>query len=371
MIPVGKLPPEILFRLLGAAGQSADNARVIVGPGLGLDCAVLDFGDRYLVAKTDPITFATDEIGWYAVQVNANDIACSGALPLFFLATIILPESPENERLAESIFAQIQAACVELGVTLVGGHTEVTYGTERPIVSGAMLGEVEKDRLVTAAGACEGDAVILTKGYPIEAVSIIARETELARKHFDAEFLSRCREFLRKPGISVVRDAQIATRAGKVTAMHDPTEGGVATGLWELAEASGKRVEVGGEGCAPLACRPVLLEEGELLCSHAGLDPLGCIASGALLITTPEPEPIQLALQAHGIPAYCIGKVVSGSGTNVRHPDRDELAKLFSATAPGRRGVPSRRGGRRPRLASRRRMPATPDGCPWSPAAAA
>ena len=46
-----------------------------MGPGTGLDCAVIDLGDRYLVFKSDPITFATDQIGWYAVQVNANDIA--------------------------------------------------------------------------------------------------------------------------------------------------------------------------------------------------------------------------------------------------------------------------------------------------------
>ena len=333
MIPVGKLPPDVLFRLIGPAGSSSDSARVVVGPGIGLDCAVLDYGDRYLVAKTDPITFATDEIGWYAVQVNANDIACSGALPLFFLATIILPESPENARLAEDIFSQVKAACAELGVNLVGGHTEVTYGLDRPIVVGVMLGEVGKDRLVTAAGAQEGDAVILTKGYPIEAVSIIARESEGARRQFDPALLSHCREFLRRPGISVLRDAQIATRAGIVTAMHDPTEGGVAVGLWELAEASGKRMEVGGEGCVPLDRRPVLLEEGELLCRHANLDPLGCIASGALLITTPEPEPIQAALQAESIAAYRIGKVVRGRGANVQRPDRDELTKLFGSIA--------------------------------------
>jgi len=161
-LPLGKIPPELLARLLARGAGATTHPRVIVGPGIGLDCAVLDFGDRYLVAKSDPITFATDEIGWYAVQVNANDIACSGAQPQFFLATLLLPETHGNADLAERIFVQITAACRELGATLVGGHTEITYGIDRPIVVGMMLGEVGKDKLVTAAGAQAGDAVLLS-----------------------------------------------------------------------------------------------------------------------------------------------------------------------------------------------------------------
>jgi len=65
---------------------------VILGPGIGLDCAVLDLGNTCLVFKSDPITFATDEIGWYAVQVNANDIATTGAIPRWFLVTALFPE---------------------------------------------------------------------------------------------------------------------------------------------------------------------------------------------------------------------------------------------------------------------------------------
>ncbi|HLB45482.1 MAG TPA: AIR synthase related protein, partial [Anaerolineales bacterium] len=192
-LPLGKIPSELLARLLARGEGATAHPRVIVGPGIGLDCAVLDFGDRYLVAKSDPITFAADEIGWYAVQVNANDIACSGAQPQFFLATLLLPETTGNADLAGRIFMQITAACRALGATLVGGHTEITFGIDRPIVVGTMLGEVEKDKLVTAAGAQVGDAVLLTKGYPIEAVSIIAREVSAARTQFDSAFLERCR----------------------------------------------------------------------------------------------------------------------------------------------------------------------------------
>ena len=320
----------MLARLI-AANQPASpiTRRVVVGPGVGLDCAVLDFGERYLVCKTDPITFATDEIGWYAVQINANDIACSGARPQFFLATVLLPEIEGNAELAERIFTQIKAACAQLGAVLVGGHTEITYGLDRPLVVGTMLGEVNKDRLITAAGAQIGDAVLLTKGYPIEAVSIIAREIETIKKSgllkqpgFAADFLARCRGFLRAPGISVVKDAEIALAAGKITALHDPTEGGVATGLWELADASGHGIKVDRRALP-------LLPEGETLCRAFDLDPLACIASGALLLTTPEPAQIRSALMDAGLPAFVIGEIIAGQGVNLPRPARDEIAKLF------------------------------------------
>jgi hydrogenase expression/formation protein HypE len=325
MLPLGKLPADLLARLLAQANPTQADPRVVVGPGVGLDCAVLDFGDRYLVMKTDPITFATDGIGWYAVQINANDIACSGARPAFFMATVLLPEAEGNAVLAERIFNQITEACAQLGATLVGGHTEITYGLDRPMVMGAMLGEVAKDRLVTAAGAQTGDTVLLTKGYPIEAVAILAREFD-ATSEFDPDFLEHCRDFLYHPGISVVRDAQAALAAGRVSAMHDPTEGGVATGLWEMADAAGRGIEVDLEALRPLP-------EAERLCRAFNLDPLGCIASGALLLTTPEPEKIIAGLAAAGIPALRVGRVTAGRGVNLARPERDEIARLLEPSA--------------------------------------
>ena len=145
---------------------------------MGEDAAIIDMGDRYLIAKSDPITFATDAIGYYAVVVNANDIATRGGQPKWFLATLLLPEQRTSEALVESIFAQISQACATFGITLVGGHTEVTYGLDRPILAGHMLGEVTPQALVTTGGARVGDVVLLTKGICIEGASIIARERE-------------------------------------------------------------------------------------------------------------------------------------------------------------------------------------------------
>jgi hydrogenase expression/formation protein HypE len=174
-LPVGKLPIRTLERLLKR--NKITDPRVIVGPGIGEDAAVIDTGnDRYLIAKTDPITFTADQIGWYAVHINANDIVTKGARPLWYLATLLLPEGLTTEGVAEKIFQDTMKACKNLGVSLIGGHTEVTGGLSRPIVVGQMLGEVEKKRLVRINGARPGDAIILTKGIAIEGTAVIARE---------------------------------------------------------------------------------------------------------------------------------------------------------------------------------------------------
>jgi hydrogenase expression/formation protein HypE len=331
----GKLPPELLQRLLRSY-TSAD-PRLIVGPAVGEDAAVIDMGDRYLIAKSDPITFATDAIGYYAVVVNANDIATRGGQPKWFLATLLLPEQTTSVRLVESIFAQIAQACRSFGITVVGGHTEVTYGLDRPVLSGHMLGEVEPAGLITTGGARIGDVLLLTKGICVEGTAIIARERERELRLGDMpeSIIQRAKNFLFEPGISVVRDAQIAIGAGCVHALHDPTEGGLAMAVHELATAA--RVGIVIEGS-----QIPILEEAALLCRTYGLDPLGTIASGALLIATPAEEAlrIQQALQANNIACAAIGRVVPTSegvlfnegGTLQPLPQfiRDEITKLFT-----------------------------------------
>src|SRR4030067_2234285 len=137
--PVGKLPAELMEHMLQRTASS--DPRLLLGPGVGLDCAVIEFGDRLLVAKSDPVTFATDQIGWYAVHVNAKDIATTGADPAWFMATLLLPEQMTDRAMVESVFDQIGRACSAGGATLVGGHTEITAGLRRPIVAGPVVGE--------------------------------------------------------------------------------------------------------------------------------------------------------------------------------------------------------------------------------------
>ena len=160
-VEIGKFPPALLERLL--AKIPIEDSQVVLGPKVGEDAAVIDVGERLLVAKCDPITFATDLIGWYLVQVNANDLAVMGASPRWLLATLLLPEKTSEEAV-RGIFDQLVEACDSLDISLVGGHTEITYGLPRPVVVGAMLGEVDKDKVVLTSGARPGDAIVLTKG---------------------------------------------------------------------------------------------------------------------------------------------------------------------------------------------------------------
>src|SRR5262245_17581298 len=307
-LPVGKLRAELLERLLGKFAPVSP--RVVVGPRVGEDAAVLDMGDRYLVATADPITFATDEAGWYALQVNANDLAVRGARPLWFLATVLFPEGGATEDAVERLFGDLGEACAELAVALIGGHTEVTAGLPRPIVSGCMLGEGAKDRLVTTGGAQPGDTLLLTKGVPLEGAAIIAREraVEAERRGVAADVVKRARDLLRRPGISVVPEARAACAAARVHAMHDPTEGGVATACWELAQAAGVGLRVDRDSI------PVL-REGRALCEAFGLDPLGTIASGSLLlaVAAADADAVVAACRGAGIDCAAVGRVVPES----------------------------------------------------------
>ncbi|HWB09532.1 MAG TPA: AIR synthase family protein [Pirellulales bacterium] len=303
-LPSGKLPAELLRSLLKR--YAPNDPRVIVGPRVGVDAAVIDMGDRYLVAKTDPVTFATDQIGRYAVNVCANDVACCGAAPRWFLATLLLPEQSTTSELAERIFAEVFDACRELSVSLCGGHTEITVGLDRPIVVGQMLGEVARERLVTSAGAQAGDVLLATKAIAIEGTSLVAREApDKLAEILSPDEVQRMTDLLRVPGISVVREAQLALEAGGVHALHDPTEGGLATGIRELAEASQVGVVVEQQ-------RIPVLAECERICRHLQIDPLGLIASGTLLIAAAaeSAEAIVSRLAAEGLSATPIGRVV-------------------------------------------------------------
>jgi hydrogenase expression/formation protein HypE len=335
VLPVGKLRAQLLQAVFDR--HPVKDPRVVVGPRVGEDAAVIDLGDRYLVATSDPITFAAEDVAWYALQVNANDVAVRGARPRWFLATVLLPPGRTSDASVSALFDALAEACTELEVTLVGGHTEITHGLDRPILAGTMLGEVDKDKLVTTAGARAGDAVVMTKGIPLEGAAIIAREreAELLAAGVPAAVIARAKGFLRRPGISVLPEAQLACELAQVHAMHDPTEGGLATALWELADAAGVGLRIDRE-------RIVLLPEGDRLCRAVGLDPLGTIASGALLLTmSPADAAIVIhALARERIDAHYIGQVVArergvvlvegGRERPLPVFPQDEITKLFS-----------------------------------------
>ena len=330
--PVGKLPPDLLGALLK---NTSPHPRLVVGPQVGEDAAVIDMGDRYLVAKSDPITFVEQHIGRYAVHVNANDIACMGATPLWFLMTLLLPEGRSDEAMVSRIWKEVGDSCEGLGITLCGGHTEITSGLEFPILSGHMLGEVAKDNLVRGAGAQVDDLILLTRSIPVEGTAILAdAKYDFLKNFMDVELLENAKRYLESPGISVVAQALAAAGTGLVHAMHDPTEGGLATGIHEMAVAAGLGAIVE-ESNIPISF------EGGNICKALNLNPLGVITSGALLLAVPPEgeEPVRQELMATGAMGVRIGRLCAPEAgvmiqrgvttTPLQRFESDEISKVL------------------------------------------
>jgi hydrogenase maturation factor len=326
----GKLSAKTLTRLLSRYAPKQDPT-VVVGPGIGLDAAAVDVPKGTLVFASDPVTYASEELGRFAVHINANDVFACGAEPCWFLADILLP--PGQDRAAEKVFKQIHQACEELNVSLIGGHTEFTPGLPRPLVAGFMIGRVVGKRVLTAGGVQPGDRIILTKGVAIEGTAIVAREGDQAKlKGLSASVVSRAKRLLEDPGISVGPEARAAIRCG-ANAMHDPTEGGLLNGLWEMAEASRLAIDVDVDGIR-------VYPETEIICERFGLDALGLLASGALLISCRDGDAEKLldSLSAGGMPASVMGRARRGTpavhlndGRVVKRSVLDEILKVFDA----------------------------------------
>ena len=331
-LKAGKLPAGLLDSLLHGMTPGPE---VLLGGAVGVDAAVIDFtpgSAKYLVAKTDPITFATDRAGYYAVHVNANDIACMGGVPRWFLATALLPDGTEVGTVRE-IFEQIEDACVSIGVSLVGGHTEITPAVNRPIVIGCMLGEVAASGLLSPRNARAGDALILTQGVAIEGTAVLAREAvgQLLAAGLTEVEIAAAADLLDRPGISVLSAAGALRGQEGLHTLHDPTEGGVATAIRELATATGLGLKVEVDDVT-------VLPETSTVCEALGLDPLGLLASGGLLVVvSAEGSDEALSrLDKEGIPATVIGRLVDGAGifedlSALPVFERDELARYLDA----------------------------------------
>jgi thiamin-phosphate kinase len=307
--------------------------RLILGPAVGEDAAIIDMGDQVIVLATDPITGATRNIGWLSVHINANDVASCGARPLWYLSSILLPEKADEEML-EQIMTQVDHAAHELNVSVIGGHSEVSPRLSNPIIVGFMIGETRKNQYVTSRGAKLGDKIILTKGVGIEGTAILATElVQILKQKIDKKTLDRSQSFIKD--ISIVKEAMIAVGVGGVHAMHDPTEGGIITGLWELAEASHKGIVVFEEKI-PVA------SETKKICKLFKIDPLKIMSSGALLISIRSNKANELlsTLQREGVIASIIGEVTrfkngrilkkNGSSIKIVPPEQDHVYKVLN-----------------------------------------
>jgi hydrogenase expression/formation protein HypE len=337
VLPVGKLPLEHLRSLL--RHPTKHDPRLLIGPQVGEDAAVIDMDDRYLVVTTDPITFATDDIGRYAVHVNANDVAVMGARPLWFFVVMLLPENRTTSELAETIMADVRSTCEDLDIALGGGHTEITQDLNRLILVGQMLGEVSSTRLVRKTRVAVGDQILLTRGVAVEGTAILAREkSEYLRGKIDADLLEQAARLLIEPGISIVSAALAAANVGEaVHAMHDPTEGGLVTGLFELVAPAGLGLRI-------VRQHIPVFSETDAICRALALDPLKLIASGALLVAVAPDSvgSVLRAIEAAGVPTAVIGEVrppnegitivTNGIAEPLTPAARDEIARVFESS---------------------------------------
>ncbi|HYH12762.1 MAG TPA: AIR synthase-related protein [Thermomicrobiales bacterium] len=329
----GKLPSDLLASLL-AAHAGTDDPSVIVAPAPGFDAAVVRPGEDIIV-KSDPITFATSSPAAYLVAVNANDIACLGGIPRWLTATALFPEGSSAADVAK-VFEELAQACVRTGIALIGGHTEITPGIDRLILSGTMIGTPGDRGILVPGGARPGDSIYLTQAAGIEGTSILA--TEVPEEHLrgiPAVMLETARDLLNDPGISIVDAAAVARQVSGVTAMHDPTEGGVATALHELADASSHGFEV---DLDLIPIWPVT----RAIAEHFDISPLGLISSGALLLTAVADADagVEAAFHEAGIPATRIGTIVDDPAVRIGRAthrqselpryDADELTRVFA-----------------------------------------
>lgn len=319
----GKLTNEQLKKLIfDKLPQSRDE--VVTGPGVGRDCALLDLGDGYTVCSADPITGTEKNIGRLCVHICTNDIAAEGAEPVGMMITMLIPPKATMEQV-EQVVDDAIAACRQVGVALIGGHTEISTAVNRFVLSGVAIGRrsrVERERIKV------GDKLLMSKYAALEGTAIIAaeRESEL-RKHLGDRLVEEALSLADQT--SVVAEGRLgAKHSAKL--MHDATEGGILGAAWEMAD------------CAELSVRLELdkipiLESTKKICEYLSLDLYRLISSGVMLIAiSPEnAAALSAEMAERGIPVSEIGEFTEGgsvvvSGGSERElvpPDTDELYK--------------------------------------------
>ena len=321
----GKLPTGLLRQLLKTGHSSP--AELLLPPAVGEDACAIEIQSGALIAATDPITLTGKGIGSHTVVINANDVAAMGVRPRWFLAAVLLPLG--TTAMDVEVFEDMRAALDRLGVILVGGHTEITSAVVQPIVVGQMLGFQSEGRFIRTAGMRPGDVVLQIGPAPIEGASVLANEAEERLSSLGPELLAQARLGVDDPGISVVEPALRAAALG-ATALHDPTEGGLSAGLYELAEASelGLRVHLDGA---------LWFEPGKAICSALGMDPWGVLASGTLLASFPREtvDRAQTALNAEGYSTTSLAcgevgsRVYAPDGSILRRYEQDEVSRIL------------------------------------------
>ena len=329
MLKIGKLDNSLLKKIvLDKIKYRRDE--VMVRPGIGEDCAVLDYGEYECVLSTDPITAAIEKIGSLAVHISCNDIASNGIEPVGLLLTVLLPEgTTEND--IEELMAQAARAAGDLKVEIIGGHTEITQAVSQPVIVSTAVGRGFKGASQSAEQMKPGDHIYITKTAGLEGTGIMATDKrEELSKLLTKEELEEAVSMLEE--VSVVKEGVLAGKVG-TSGMHDITEGGVLGAVWELCNIADVGAEVFYEDIpiSPLTTK---------ICKAFDLNPLRLISSGSMMIIVNENnvEKMEKYMADANIKLTEIGTIKpkkdglimikNGEPTEIQPPGSDEIYKL-------------------------------------------
>lgn len=318
----GKLTNEVLREVIISKIKKS-NKEVIVGPEIGEDCSIIDFGNEVCVLTTDPVTAAQENIGHIGVHICCNDIASAGVKPIGIMVTILAPLSSRLEDIGQ-VIGEVNEACAELQIDVLGGHTEITSSVNRMVLSITAIGKGKKEQIVTTGGAKIGDDIIVTGYAGLEGTGILSRlyKDYLITK-LPSEIIDMGKNMLKS--ISVVDVGMLAGQFG-VNAMHDATEGGILGAIWEVAVASNKGMYIYEENIP-------IKEETLKICNALNINPYRLISSGCMIIACSNGIGLCDLLNKNGISANIVGKItednkmISAGGIEfvVDPPESDEI----------------------------------------------
>lgn len=320
------LPGKLPIRLLQAAffSEIGKGYRIILPPMVGGDAGVVDIeGYEVLAAHSDPITASHSRIGWLSIHIAANDIAASGFNPYWFIVTLILPEGTKEDDIL-AIATDMKKAIIEIGGSLIGGHTEFSDAVSRPVITTTALGIGKREDMTPASNAKPNDFLIMTKKAALEATSIAAHDlfSILSEKGVSIRELEEAKKYLNY--ISIVPEARILASNKLVNAMHDPTEGGIVAAAFELSYASGWAVELWRNSVR-------VSETSKKILEILGVDPLFSLSSGSLIASIPpnKVEDALNALSSAGIEACIVGRVLEKKEKKLYLADNGKIETII------------------------------------------
>ena len=300
MLETGKLDSELLKRIVfNKITFRSDDVKV--RPGIGEDCAVMDFGDYECIMSTDPITAAVSDIGRLAIHITCNDIASNGVQPLGIMLAVMLPEGTTADDV-EHIMGQAAETAAALKVEIIGGHTEITPAVKQPVIVSTAIGKAVNGTSQSGNDMQSGDYVMMTKSAGLEGSGIIACDYGHRLAGFmTEEEIKTAVSFLDR--VSVVKEGIAAGKVG-THGMHDITEGGILGAVWEMCQIAGKGVQIW-EDKIPME------PETARICEFFHIDPLRLISSGSMVIIIPadKKDEMEAAMAEAGVACSIIGRI--------------------------------------------------------------